>query len=114
MGEHLLGCHSARGHVGQAKMLTRFTAEVPRQYMSQQHADTRDTDHIKGTCIPLFLSPNFPLHPSTGLQACLLLSDLALTGTAGPQTSRSDKQVMARGSQSEIGTAERHKRQTQP
>lgn len=95
MGEHLLGCH----RVGQAEMLKRFAAEVLRQYVSQQHADTTDTDHIKGTCIPLFLCPNFPLHPSTGLQACLLLSEPALTGTAGSQT-RSDKRVMARGSQS--------------
>lgn len=99
MGKHLLECHSARGHVGQAKMLRRFAAEVPRQHVSQQHAATRDTDHTKSTCIPLFLCPNFSLHPSIALQACLLLSDPALTGTAGPQSSRSDKQVMARGSQ---------------
>lgn len=96
MEEHLLGCHSARGHVGQPKVLKRFAAEVLRASNVLRHRSHKRHLH---SYIPF---PNSPLHPSTGLQACLLLSDPALTGTAGPETSRSDKQVTARGSQSWI------------
>lgn len=67
MGEHLLGCHSARGHVGQPKVLRRFAAEALRQHVRPQHADTRDTDHIKGTCILIFLSQTSLSSPA---QAC--------------------------------------------
>lgn len=101
--DHLVGWCSATDHVEQPESLKRFDAEILRQRESQQHASTRDTARMQITrkaFPPDTPFSNFPPCPSTGLQVCLLLPNPALTGTAAPQISRSDKQAKARGSQS--------------